>query len=414
MKVLAGKILMIVENPYPQDTRVRNEATRLSAAGYKLTIIAKKYPKQVSKEMIDQIQIYRVPWFKVFDKTTESKSKMLTILFNIGTKLGYIIEYIYFTLSAFIYTLFVLLKEGFDVIHIHNPPNTLFLIGLFYRIIGKKFVFDHHDLSPELFLSRYNTHGGLIYNILLLEEKLCLKSANVVIATNESYKAIDIKRGKKRPESIFIVRNGPDLKKFKIVPPEENIRKLGKQIFVYIGEMGPQDGVDYLLKSLAVLINEFNRKDFYCIIIGKGDAVPDLINLKNELNLDAFVKFTGHIPFDELLRKLASADICLDPNPSNPLNDQSTWIKIMEYMSFGKPIVSFDLRETRYSAQNAALYAKPNDIREYAKKIITLMDNPELRKEMGNYGKKRVEEELAWSVVSENLLLAYGVLFNTK
>jgi len=412
MKASAGRILMIVENPYPQDTRVRNEATRLSSAGYILTIIAKKYPEQLNQEKLDQIQIYRVPWFKVFNKTTESKSKILSRIFNIGTKIGYIIEYLYFTISAFLYTLFVQLKTGFDVVHIHNPPNTLFIIGLFYRVIGKKFVFDHHDLSPELFLSRYNTQGGLIYNILMLEEKLCLRSANIVIATNESYKAIDIKRGNKTPDSIFIVRNGPDLKKFKEVPPDTQLRSLGKQIFVYIGEMGPQDGVDYLLKSLSILITEFKREDFYCIIVGKGDAVSDLIKLKDELKLKEFVKFTGHIPFDELLQTLASADICLDPNPSNPLNDQSTWIKIMEYMSLGKPIVSFDLRETRYSAQKAALYATPNDIREYAKKIITLMDNPELRKEMGNYGKKRVKEELAWSVVSENLLLAYKILLD--
>lgn len=412
MKEFAGKILMIVENPYPQDTRVRNEATCLNNSGYQVSVIAKKYPNQSNTETVNGIKVYRVPWFKVFDKTIESKSKALSLIYKIATKLGYIIEYFYYTIAAFIYSLYVFLKFGLDVVHIHNPPNTLFIIGLFYRIIGKKFIFDHHDLSPELFLSRYKTNGGLIHKILLLEEKLCLKSANLVIATNESYKSIDIKRGGKKPEDIFIVRNGPDLNKFKEVPPDEKLKSIGKFILVYIGEMGPQDGVDYLLHSLKHLVTEYNRKDFYCVIIGKGDAVPDLINLKTELKLDEFVKFTGHIPFEELLKYLSSADICLDPNPSNPLNDYSTWIKIMEYMSLGKPIVSFDLKETRFSAQQAAIYATPNDTKEYAEKIVTLMNNQELRHNMSIFGRDRVKKELAWEIVSQNLLAAYKKLLS--
>ncbi len=412
MKEFAGKILMIVENPYPQDTRVRNEATCLNNSGYQVRVIAKKYPNQSNTETVNGIKVYRVTWFKVFDKTIESKSKALSLIYKIATKLGYIIEYFYYTIAAFIYSLYVFLKFGLDVVHIHNPPNTLFIIGLFYRIIGKKFIFDHHDLSPELFLSRYKTNGGLIHKILLLEEKLCLKSANLVIATNESYKSIDIKRGGKKPEDIFIVRNGPDLNKFKEISPDEKLKSSGKFIFVYIGEMGPQDGVDYLLHSLKHLVTEYNRKDFYCVIIGKGDAVPDLINLKTELKLDEFVKFTGHIPFEELLKYLSSADICLDPNPSNPLNDYSTWIKIMEYMSIGKPIVSFDLKETRFSAQQAAIYATPNDTKEYAEKIVTLMDNQELRHSMSIFGRERVKKELAWEIVSQNLLAAYKKLLS--
>lgn len=412
MKEFAGKILMIVENPYPQDTRVRNEATCLNNSGYQVSVIAKKYPNQSNTETVNGIKVYRVPWFKVFDKTIESKSKALSLIYKIATKLGYIIEYFYYTIAAFIYSLYVFLKFGLDVVHIHNPPNTLFIIGLFYRIIGKKFIFDHHDLSPELFLSRYKTNGGLIHKILLLEEKLCLKSANLVIATNESYKSIDIKRGGKKPDDIFIVRNGPDLNKFKEVPPDEKLKSIGKFILVYIGEMGPQDGVDYLLHSLKHLVTEYNRKDFYCVIIGKGDAVPDLINLKTELKLDEFVKFTGHIPFEELLKYLSSADICLDPNPSNPLNDYSTWIKIMEYMSLGKPIVSFDLKETRFSAQQAAIYATPNDTKEYAEKIVTLMNNQELRHNMSIFGRDRVKKELAWEIVSQNLLAAYKKLLS--
>lgn len=414
MKESAGKILMIVENPYPQDTRVRNEANKLFKAGYKVCVIAKKYPNQTLSEDVFGVKVYRVPWFEVFRKTTEAKSLIVKILYKIGTKLGYIIEYFYFTFAAFLYSFIILLKEGFDVVHLHNPPNTLFIIGLFYRIFGKKFVFDHHDLSPELYLSRYKTTGGLIHKILLLEEKLCLRSANIVIATNESYKEIDIVRGKKKPDDIFIVRNGPDLNIFREVEPDYELKNSGKKILVYIGVMGPQDGVDYLLRSLHILVNTFNRKDFYCVIIGPGDILDDLKEMREELKLQDYCRFTGKIPFDDLLKYLSTADICVDPNPSSPLNDYSTWIKVMEYMSLGKPIVSYNLKETRYSAQNAALYATPNDEKEFAEKIIELMDNPHLRKEMGNYGKQRVKNELAWEIVSENLLTAYKKLLPDK
>lgn len=414
MKESAGKILMIVENPYPQDTRVRNEANKLYRAGYKVSVVAKKYPNQSPFEDVSGVKVYRVPWFEVFKKSTESKSIFTKFFYKVATKVGYIIEYFYFTFAAFITSIIVLLKEGFDVVHLHNPPNTLFVIGLFYRLLGKKFVFDHHDLSPELFLSRYKTNGGIIHKVLLLEEKLCLRSANIVIATNESYKEIDIVRGKKRPEDIFIVRNGPDLNLFKEVEPDKELKQSGKTILVYIGVMGPQDGVDYLLRSLHLLVNHFNRKDFYCVIIGPGDSLEDLKRLREELELQEYCRFTGKIPFEDLLRYLSSADICVDPNPSNPLNDYSTWIKVMEYMSLGKPIVSYNLKETRFSAQQAALYATPNNEKEFAEKIIQLMDNSDLRKEMGMFGKQRVQNELAWEIVSENLLDAYRKLLPNK
>uniref|UniRef100_A0A832DJV9 Glycosyltransferase WbuB n=1 Tax=Ignavibacterium album TaxID=591197 RepID=A0A832DJV9_9BACT len=414
MKASAGRILMIVENPYPQDTRVRNEANKLYNAGYSVSVIAKKYPNQPLTENVFGVNVYRVPWFEVFKKSTESKSFIIRLFYKIATKLGYIIEYFYFTFAAFIYSFYVLIKDGFDVIHQHNPPNTLFVIGLFYRLLGKKFVFDHHDLSPELYLSRYKTNGGIIHKALLLEEKLCLRSANIIIATNESYKEIDIKRGKKNPDDIFIVRNGPDLNLFKEVEPDKELKSTGKKILVYIGVMGPQDGVDYLLRSLHILVNEFNRKDFHCVIIGPGDSLEDLKKLREELNLQEYCRFTGKIPFADLLKYLSTADICVDPNPSNPLNDYSTWIKVMEYMSLGKPIVSYNLRETRYSAQQAALYATPNDEREFAQRIIELMDNPQLREEMGKFGKQRVKNELAWEIVSENLLKAYRKLLPDK
>lgn len=414
MKVSVGRILMLVENPFPQDNRVRNEAVRLARAGYQVSVIAKKYPNQRIRDTFEGIQIYRVPWFEVFKKSIESQSKFVAKFYNIGTKFGYLAEYFYYTLAAFCYSIYISLERGFDVLHLHNPPNSLFWVGVFHKLFGKKFVFDHHDLSPELFLSRYNTSGGLIYKILLLEEKLCLRVANVVIATNESYKAIDIKRGNKKAEEIFIVRNGPDLKKFQPVKPDGELKKMGKTILIYIGVMGPQDGVDYLLRSLHHLANTFNRKDFYCVIVGYGDSLQDLKNLREELRLEDYCRFTDEIPFKELLTYLSTADIGLDPNPSNPLNDHSTWIKVMEYMSLGKPLVCFDLKETHFSAQDAAVYATPNDEKEYAQAIITLMDDPELRKKKGEFGRQRVYNELAWEIVSRNLLDAYKYLLPNK
>ena len=414
MKASVGRILMLVENPFPQDHRVRNEAVRLAEAGYQVSVIAKKYPNQKITDTFMGIHIYRVPWFEVFKKSTESRSRLVSKLYNIGTKLGYITEYVYYTVAAFIYSIYISLTRGFDVLHLHNPPNTLFWVGFFHKFFGKKFVFDHHDLSPELFLSRYNTQGGIIYKTLLLEEKLCLRTANVVIATNESYKAIDMKRGNKKPEDIFIVRNGPDLNKFKPVEPDEELKKMGKTILIYIGVMGPQDGVDYFLRSLYHLVNDYNRKDFYCVIVGYGDSLQDLKNLRVELKLEDYCRFTDEIPFADLIKYLSTADIGLDPNPSNPLNDHSTWIKVMEYMALGKPIVAFDLKETHFSAQDAAIYVTPNDEKEYARAIRTLMDDPELRKKKGEYGKQRVYNELAWEKVSVKLLDAYRYLLPNK
>lgn len=414
MKESVGRILMLVENPFPQDHRVRNEAVKLATAGYDVSVIAKKYPNQPITEEVFGIHVYRVPWFEVLKKSTESHSRFISKLYSIGTKIGYITEYIYYTIASLFYSIYISLTHGFDVLHLHNPPNTLFWVGFFHKLFGKKFVFDHHDLSPELFLSRYNTQGGLIYKTLLLEEKLCLRAANVVIATNESYKAIDMKRGNKKTEDIFIVRNGPDLNKFKAVEPDAELKKMGKTILIYIGVMGPQDGVDYLLRSLYHLVNDYNRKDFYCVIVGYGDSLEDLKKLRIELKIEDYCRFTDEIPFADLIRYLSSADIGLDPNPSNPLNDHSTWIKVMEYMALGKPIVAFDLKETHFSAQDAAIYVTPNDEKEYARAIMTLIDDPELRRKKGEYAKERVNNELAWEKVSVKLLDAYKYLLPNK
>ncbi|UCF63904.1 MAG: glycosyltransferase family 4 protein [bacterium] len=414
MKASAGKILMLLENAFPQDSRVSHEAFHLSSLGYQVTIIAQRWKDQSFKETLKGVRIFRIPEVNLFKKSNLKSSRLHTLWYNLVSTAGYIFEYFYFTLGCFLLSLFINLRYGFQVLHLHNPPNTLVFIAAFYRLFGKKFVFDHHDLSAELFLSRYGKKGGLIYRYLLFEEKVCLRLANLIIATNESYKAIDMARGKRSDRDIFVVRNGPSKEDMKPPIRRRASGKMNKNLLVYIGIMGPQDGVDYLLNALAHLIYKLNRKDVHTVIIGTGDSLPDLRIMCSDLGLDEYVRFTGYIPKSELLSYLSAADICLDPNPSNPLNDYSTWIKVMEYMSFGKPMVSFDLKETRYSAREAAVYVEPNNIEEYAVAIRDLLDDPIRRTKMGRYGYQRVWSELSWEHVSKNLTAAYQTLFNPE
>ncbi|MFQ5708106.1 MAG: glycosyltransferase family 4 protein [bacterium] len=410
MTEYAGKVLMLVENLFPTDPRVRREASTLVQAGYKVSVIALRRNESKSREIVNGVHVYRIPRIELFKKGVRKKSWFSKLRYYIGSTIGYAIEYFYFTAGCYFLSFYVLVREGFDVVHVHNPPDTLFLIGAFYKLLGKKFVFDHHDLSPELYLSRFAVRGGLMYRGLLLVEKLCLRAADLVIATNESYKKIIIERGNKKPEQVFVVRNGPDLDRIQLRAPDPGLKKLNKKILGYVGAMNPQDGVDYLLRALQHLVYEMGRKDFYCVIIGSGDSRRSLQALAEELRIREFVWFTGFIPDEDVLRYLSTADICVDPDPSSPLNDVSTWIKIMEYMALGKPIVSFDLAETRVSAQQAALYAAPNDEKAFARAIVRLMDDPQLRAKMGAFGRKRIEQELAWHHGAKNLLVAYHAL----
>jgi glycosyltransferase involved in cell wall biosynthesis len=304
----------------------------------------------------------------------------------------------------------VAFKHGFDVIHAHNPPDSIFIVAAPFKLFGKKFVFDHHDLCPELYQSRYGAGKDLFSRCLQLMEKCSLKLADITIATNASYKMVHIQRGGRKSEKIFIVRNGPNTRRMKVEAPSERLRRMNKTILCYIGSLNPQDGVDYLLRSLRHLAYVLGRRDFYCVIMGSGDSLESLRALLDELKLKEFVELAGYIPDSDLLANLSAADICVDPDPSSPLNDVSTWIKVMEYMAYGKPIVSYDLKETRFSARDAALYVEPNDEAKFADAIVTLMDRPVLRKKMGAFGRQRVEQELQWSVVSKELLRAYETL----
>jgi glycosyltransferase involved in cell wall biosynthesis len=415
MKRAGGRILMLVENYFPQDTRVKNEADLLTNAGYHVSVIALRKKGQPRREIVNGIEVYRVPHLELFKKTPPARlNRVALFLLKLRASLGYLTEYCYFTVACLLVASYVFVTRGFDVIHAHNPPDTLFLVALPFKMLGKKFVFDHHDLCPELYQSRYKSQEGFYTGLLRLFEWCSLKLADIAIATNESYKKVQIERAHKNPRDIFVVRNGPNQMRMTPVAPNVRLRGMNKCILCYVGSLNPQDGVDYLLRSLRHLLCDLKRSDFHCVIMGSGDSLQDLRNLAGTLQLNGCVELAGFVSDEDLQANLAAADICVDPDPSSPLNDVSTWIKIMEYMAYGKPIVTFDLKETRFSAGEAAVYVKPNCEAEFAKTIADLMEQPDLREKMGSYGRRRVEQELQWTKVGQNLLTAYETLLVEK
>jgi len=391
------RVLMLLENSrYPYDPRVLREATALTEGGYHISIICPGGPGQPWHEMVDGVRVFRFPAPRE------------------GNSLGaYLWEYGYSMVAAFFLSLLVFLREGFDVVHAHNPPDTFVLVAAFYKLLGKRFVYDLHDLAPEMYLARFGGPGNrFVYQILLLLEKLSCSLADQVIATNESYKAVEMGRDRVPASRITVVRNGPDLDRFRLTESDPGLRQKGKTIIGYAGVMGFQDGIDHLLRALHHLAYELGRTDFFCVLIGRGDARASLKGLATELDLDRFVWFTGWVSDADYMRYLSTADICVDPDPSNPFNDRSTMNKMAEYMALGKPIVCFDLPEHRFTAQKGALYVRPNDELEFARALAELMDDPERRQTMGSFGCQRVETELAWSHSVPNLLKAYQTLLS--
>lgn len=397
----AGKILIIVENlPVPFDRRVWQEANSLKNEGYEISIICPKgkgYEKKF--EIINDIYIYRH-----------------SLPFEARRALGYFLEYTCALFWEFVLSLKVYFKRGFDVIHACNPPDLIFLIALFYKmLLKKKFIFDHHDLNPELWLAK----GGrkdIFYKLLLLLEKFTFMTADISIATNESYKEIAVLRGGMKKEDVFEVRSAPIIGKFEsLIPesPDESIKN-GKEYMVgYVGVMGKQDGVDYLLRAIDFIVNRRKRENVFFVIIGDGPEWNNSVKLSKELRLDNFVSFTGRIPDKEMIEYLYACDICVNPDVVNDFNDKSTMNKIIEYMILGKPIVQFDMREGRYSADAASLYAKANDEIDFAKNILKLLDNEPLRKSMGEIGKKRIKDKFSWKNSEKVLLKAYNYLLNS-
>jgi len=386
------RVLMLLENSiYPHDARVCAEATALTAAGYQVAVIAPAIPEQPLHEVLDGVRVYRFP-------LRPSGHGLL----------GYLWEYGYCMAATFVVSLIVFARHGFDVIHANNPPDTFVFIAAFYKLFGVRFVFDHHDLAPEMYYARFGGRGRrLIYHVLVFFEKLSCRLADHVIATNESYKAMEMQRGHVPEQRITIVRNGPDLARVRVVEPDPALRQRGRTIIAYMGAIGVQDGVDYLLRALWHLVHDLGRTDFFCVLIGPEDQAVGLNAITIELGLEEYVWRTGYIPYADLLRYLSTADICVDPDPSNPFNDRCTMTKMLVYMALGKPIVAFDLPEHRFTAQQAASYVKPNDELEFARALAELMDNAGRRQAMGASGRQRVESALAWSYSVPALLDVY-------
>jgi glycosyltransferase involved in cell wall biosynthesis len=389
------KILIIVENiPVPFDTRVWKEATSLQTNGYEVTVLCPRAKGcSAPYELLENVHIYRHPTAK------EGNSPF-----------GYLFEYGYALFWEFFYTAWIFLRRGFRVIQGCNPPDDIFLVALPYKLFGIKYIFDHHDASPELYLSKYEKTGAF-YKIQVLLEKLTYRFSDVVMATNCSYKNLAETRGGLAPEDVFVVRNGPDLETFKPVPPNPAL-KYGRPFLVgYVGTMSVQEGLDILLE-VALHIKNMGRNDIHFTCIGGGPGLPALRQMVVDKNLQDTVNFTGRVSDADLLEILSTADVCVNPDKPCEMNDISTMIKIMEYMALGKPIVQFDLKEGRYSAQDASLYSDTkNQIPDFARNILWLVDHPEERKRMGELGRKRIENELAWDYSVKNLLAAYERAF---
>ena len=391
------KVLIIVENlPSPFDRRVWQEATTLRRNGYEVSIICptgKGYEKKY--EELDGIHIYRH-----------------SLPLEAEGALGYLLEYSTALFWEFVLAWKVLFTRGFDVIHACNPPDNIFIVGGFFRLLGKKFLFDHHDINPELYEAKF-ARRDLFYKLMLVWERWTFRLASVSIATNESYKKIAIERGGMDPERVFVVRSGPKLDRLKILPPVASLKQGRKFLVGYVGVMGKQEGIDLLLQACQYIVCEKKRTDVHFGLVGGGTSLEELKAYAGMLGIAEYVTFTGRVPDHEMLEMLNTADVCVNPDVANEMNDKSTMNKIMEYMALGKPIVQFDLTEGRFSAQQASLYARKNDVVDLAEKILFLLDNPNERVKMGEFGKQRVDNELEWKYEEPKLLAAYDMLFGS-
>jgi glycosyltransferase involved in cell wall biosynthesis len=393
--IMTRKVLIIVENlPVPFDRRVWREASSLRQNGYEVTVLCPRgrgYER--GREVIDGIHIYRHPMPK-----------------EGNGRIGYLWEYGWALFWEFWYAWWIYLRRGFHVIQGCNPPDLIFLIAVPFKLLGVRYIFDHHDASPELYFAKYGKQG-IPYRVQVWLEKLCYRSSDAVMSTNISYRDLALARGGVHPEDAFVVRNGPDLRTFKSVPPNPAL-KYGKRYLVgYVGTMSVQEGLEILLDA-ALHIKNLGRSDVHFTCIGGGPGLARLESMARAKDLEDMVNFTGRIPDDQMLEILSTADVCVNPDKPCEMNNISTMIKIMEYMALAKPIVQFDLKEGRFTARDASLYAdNQNCVADFAAKILWLLENPDERRRMGEFGRRRIEEELDWQHSVQNLLAAYHRAF---
>jgi len=390
---MPARALIIVQNlPVPFDRRVWLEATTLARHGYRVSVISPKAKGfNRSRERLEDVDVYR------YRSLVEGRRA-----------LGLAFEFAWcFVMSAYLSLRVALFGRGFDILHICNPPETYWPLAWFWRAFGKVFVFDHHDLSPEMAAAKFGKSEGGLINVLLWLERRTFRAAQIVITTNESHKRVAVERGGKAPEDVYVVRSGPDLSRFQRFPPRHRYRKGRRFLLVYLGEMCAQDGVDYLIRSIKMLRDDIGRADFHCILVGGGPHQPSIAAYADDMGAADLCTFTGRISDEELCRILSSADIAIDPDPKTAWSDASTMNKIAEYMYFGLPIVAFDLHEARVSAGAAALFVEPNSERRMADAIDQLLDDRQRRLAMSACGQERIANVLAWQYSVPPLLAAY-------
>ena len=386
------RVLIVVQNlPVPFDRRVWLECQALQSASYRVVVICPKGKNDPSYQVIDLVEIYK---YKPYAPG--------------GSKVSFIAEYVYSFLATAWLTLKARRSGRFGAMQACNPPDIFWPIAIFLRALdGTRFVFDHHDLCPELYLSRFPGGSKLPYRGLRALERRTHRTADHVVSTNDSYRDIAITRSNKAPADVTVVRTGPDPERLQRGPADPELRRGRTFLAAYIGVMGPRDGVDIVVRAADIVVHELQRDDIAFTLIGSGDCFDELVALRDELGLAGHVEFTGRAPDEFVTRIMSTAHVGLSPDPLNPLNDVSTMNKSMEYMSFELPVVAFDLRETRVSVADAGVYVEPNDIRKYAKAIIELVDDEPRRTLLGKRGRARVEQELAWSHQREAYLSVY-------
>ena len=396
MATARGKrILILVENlPVPFDRRVWMEATTLRRAGYQVTVICPRGDYPLLREVLEGVSIYRYP---------------LPSLPGIA---GHLFEYAIALSATFALCCLVAAREGFDVIQSANPPDLFFLIGGAFKLFGKKFVFDQHDMMPEICESRWHGwKGALLRRLCAAAERASYRTADRVIANNESYRAGALGRGGVAPERVAVVRNAPSVHRFRAGAARPELRDGARFLVAYLGVMGPNDGLDHLLHAIDHVVHTLARRDVRFVLIGSGDLHAEIVAESRRLELDGAVHFTGRIPDEDVLGWLSSADLCVAPDPKDPLNDVSSFNKIVEYMAMARPIVAFDLREVRISAGDAAVYVPANDARKFGDAIVELLAAPERRAAMASAGRHRFETALAWEHQEAALLGLYADLF---
>ena len=384
-------VLFIVENQsVPHDVRVWSEALAVKELGYKVSAISPRNQRGRSTyESIDGISIYRHP-----------------MPLEANTKTTFVFEYLNALFWEFILSLRIYVFNPFHIIHAANPPDHVFIIALFFKLFGVKYIFDHHDIVPETYSAKFGKKG-FMRQCLIIMEKLTFKTADLVISTNESYKKIATQRGGKRPEDVFVVRNGPDLSKILFQSANQSLKDGFDYLVAYLGVMNKQEGIENLLESVNYIVNSKKIRNTKFVLIGTGPEWKNLVDLAKNMGLERYVEFTGFIPYEQLYEILATADVCVNPEPRNEFTDKSTMIKIMDYMVFGKPIVMYHTREGEVTAKESAVYVKNNDACEFSDKLLALLSDSRKREAMGKIARERIKNELNWEKQKITLRAAY-------